>query len=171
MTPDQFLANATPASDGSGCLIWSGSKDRKGYGSVRWEGRTRLAHRVAWLLAHGSWPTDCALHACDNPSCVNPEHLFSGSVLDNNADCLAKGRNARGEQNGHAKLTNKQVSEIRRRLAGAPRGMVTQLAWEYGVAQSAISFIKLRQRWLAAEPLPPVGAHLPNTFPAHWDPA
>jgi hypothetical protein len=60
-------------------------------------------------------------HRCDNPRCVRPEHLFLGTPLDNTRDCVAKGRIARGERSGRARLSAAQVYEIRsRHLRGEP---------------------------------------------------
>lgn len=133
----------------SGCLLWVGSTDRAGYGMFRLDGSTHRAHRAAWYIHHGVWPTDCLLHTCDTPACVNVEHLWEGTVADNNADRAAKGRSAPcgGADNPAAVLTEQRVSEIRRRLAGAGRGMGRQLAWEYGVSPSTITNIKLGHQW------------------------
>lgn len=76
-----------------------GAKDPKGYGriQVRPNG-TMLVHRLAWVLANGPIPPGfCVLHKCDNPPCVRLEHLFLGTLLDNNADMMAKGRHAKGQ--------------------------------------------------------------------------
>lgn len=82
----------------NGCKEWVGSKDAKGYGYVRFEGKTQRAHRVAWTSANGAIPDKLhVLHQCDNPSCCNPEHLFLGTNANNVADKMAKGRH------GHTK--------------------------------------------------------------------
>jgi hypothetical protein len=84
-------------SESDGCLIFTGSKDAKGYGQVTCmdAGRPLKAHRVAWESTVGPIPDGlCVLHRCDNPACVNPDHLFLGTVGDNNTDMTAKGRHA-----------------------------------------------------------------------------
>ena len=76
----------------TGCWLWSGDKDRLGYGRVYSRGKKYGAHRVALLIANGEAPKLCVLHACDVPSCVNPAHLREGTMAENNAESVAKGR-------------------------------------------------------------------------------
>lgn len=132
----------------TGCVLWLGKRDRKGYGRLKRGGKRRqvFAHRVAYELANGPIPHGmCVLHRCDNPSCVNPVHLFLGTVTDNDADKLAKGRQAKGETLSD-KLTNRKVGEIRQRYAV---GDITQqaLADAYGVSQTLIGMIVRRAIW------------------------
>lgn len=99
------------------CWIWKGKKNESGYGLVRPGGTAPSvrAHRAAFFLEYGRWPDPCALHKCDNPACVRPRHLFEGTRIDNIRDMHAKGRGgaARGEASGRAKLTDRQIAEIR----------------------------------------------------------
>jgi hypothetical protein len=103
------------------CWPWKASKV-SGYGQMSVAGQPgpARAHVVSWELHHGSTHGACVLHRCDNRACVNPGHLFLGSMADNTHDMIAKGRQkwwpgpkARGEHNGQAKLTDAQVREIR----------------------------------------------------------
>lgn len=106
------------AVDKSGeCWNWVGVRGkptRSKYGHMVWQEKQDLAHRVAWMIAHGPIPPKMDVcHHCDNPRCVRPEHLFLGTRADNMADMVLKGRKPRGEDSPTAKLTNEQVAMIR----------------------------------------------------------
>lgn len=133
-----------------GCWEWNARKDRGGYGRLRVAERTQKAHRVAYQLYVGEIPEGlCVCHRCDNPGCVNPYHLFLGTKADNARDRDNKGRGGHsvmsGEKNGHAKLTEVQVVEIRAKHANGARNV--DLAKEYGVAHQTISSIVCGDRW------------------------
>lgn len=79
------------------CWLWTASKDRKGYGWFGVKGnKVTRAPRFALMLklGRGLGKRECALHHCDNPSCVNPKHLFVGTISDNNLDKIRKGRSS-----------------------------------------------------------------------------
>ena len=96
-----------------GCWLWMASLCGHGYGAfVLRRGKHMQAHRFSWMIHNGPIPKGmCVCHHCDNPRCVNPEHLFIGTVKDNTQDMIKKGRKApcNGENNGRAKLTIDQV--------------------------------------------------------------
>lgn len=131
-----------------GCWEWGASRIRKGYGSLGFKGKTCRSHRVAWELTYGEIPEGLhVLHSCDNPPCCNPNHLFLGTNLDNARDKEAKGRgnHSKGENHYAAKLTDKQVAEIRDKFNRGIRK--SQLAREYKVSKVHINrIIKLEKR-------------------------
>lgn len=110
-----------------------------------------LAHRVAYSHWKESIPDGMnVLHRCDNPACVNPDHLFIGTQADNVADMMRKKRNVSvpkfGEANPMAKLTAEKVSQIRKRYV--PRKVTLKiLATEYGVSEASIHNAIKGKRW------------------------
>jgi len=126
----------------NGCWEWQGGCNDKGYGCCQYKGRQRYAHRVAWLLMYGKIAEGMfVLHKCDNPLCVNVEHLFLGTHSDNMKDMAIKGRGARPG----AKLNSKEVSEIRARYKN--RIGLKKLACEYMVSPSTIWRIVRKKTW------------------------
>ena len=90
----RFIFDNTKLSD-CGCVTWCGYKDRNGYGSFKIDRKNVFAHRISYMLANNLTnlsKDEYVCHSCDNPSCVNPEHLWVGSHADNMADMVSKGR-------------------------------------------------------------------------------
>lgn len=129
------------------CHVWRGHLT-DGYGRPKFIGKYQLAHRVVFFLEHGRWPEPCACHHCDNRACVNPAHLFEGTVADNNADRDAKGRlgDRKGAANGRAKLSEQDVRDIRANYALC-RVSQRALARRYGVCKSLVGWIVRGEGW------------------------
>lgn len=120
----------------SGCWEWTGATTRGGYGQVM-DGRKNLrAHRAAYLLFVGDIPAGMHVcHSCDNPLCINPDHLWLGTDAQNVKDKVMKGRANRGESIGTSKLTDEAVKEIRAsymnlRTASEKFGVSTVTIWK-----------------------------------------
>lgn len=121
----------------SGCWEWQGTKNFYGYGVLTIDGQEKRAHRVSYERTKGPIPEGMViLHSCDNPPCVNPDHLSIGTRFDNRLDAAKKNRLP-------AKLTPEQISRIR--TYGKSK-FQWEIAEEFGVTQSLISRILSRQR-------------------------
>lgn len=130
----------------STCHWWLGYLDRDGYGEFRIDKKNKSAHRFAYDLYKKEIPKGmCVCHKCDNPSCVNPDHLFLGTQKENIADKVSKGRQAFGANQGSAKLDDDKVSEIKRMISSGENQTAT--AKVFGVSQATIWRIINRQTW------------------------
>ncbi len=127
------------------CWIWNATRNEDGYGRV-WHPQQRLesAHRASWEMEHGSIPMDMrVLHACDNPPCVNPAHLFLGTQLTNVRDCIKKGRQ-KLPKSPTVRLTADQVHAVR----SAPIEVdATALATSLGISRRDVNDIRRRRKW------------------------
>lgn len=140
---DRFWSQVKKA-EGDGCWEWVGAVGSAGYGRVHFDGRLQQAQRVAWELTNGPIPGGLwALHKCDNPKCIRPDHLFLGTCQDNWDDCRRKKRQAYGERNGCSKLTTEQALAIK----SDPRRHRI-IAKAYGIDQSSVTKLKRGQRWI-----------------------
>jgi len=125
-----------------GCWVWTASILKVGYGCMRWDGKTQLSHRVSYDLHKGKIPDGMhVLHKCDNRFCVNPNHLFIGTNLDNIKDRLSKNRpktGCVGEKSGRAILSEVDVNNIRA-IKKYCKCTQQQLADIYNVSKSCIN--------------------------------
>lgn len=135
------------------CWEWTGWCNKQGYGNISINRtRTIRAHRFSYVLNNHYGLTledidGCVVcHECDNPKCINPEHLFIGTAQDNVDDREIKGRGIQGNKCHKAKLSEQQVIEIRTRFT-TEKITKTQLAFEYGVAPSTIERIINHKSW------------------------
>ncbi len=129
------------------CWIWIGAK-RNGYGRFRVDGKHVSAHRFSYEMYINKIPDGMSvLHECDNPPCVNPDHLFTGTYADNNKDRDKKGRFTvlRGSDNGKAKLTDAKVRSIKRLLSKGTKGV--DIAKRFNISTHTISLIKNLKQW------------------------
>lgn len=137
------LARKIDASLGpDACWPWTDGCNEKGYGLLAVNRRPRRAHRLTYEIAKGVTVDRLTVvrHRCDNPPCCNPAHLVEGTPKANSTDMVIRHRSAWGERSGAAKLTTKQIGEIRAVYTGE-WGQQTRLAEQYGVAPQTIGKI------------------------------
>lgn len=140
-----MVGPATPA----GCTEWTGYRNKCGYGLFRsgqGPSSVRSAHRFAYEQAHGPIPDGMIImHSCDNPACVNSDHLSAGSPSENMADRNQKGRQARGVTHHSSKLIDRDIRVIRQLFAARMR--VNDIARLFSVSPATVSHIKTNRTW------------------------
>ncbi|HLU04702.1 MAG TPA: HNH endonuclease [Advenella sp.] len=132
----KYLEDRTIPEPNSGCYLWIGPYQSKGYGAAYIGGKFYFAHRLAWQVENGAIPKGVhCLHRCDNPACVRPEHLFLGSHSDNMADKTKKGRAAHkiNADEANAILHDSREHE--------------EIARSYGISRTTVSQIKNGRTW------------------------
>ena len=131
-----------------GCWEWSGKRDKDGYGCIKRQNKDHRAHRVAYTTWVGPIPTGLQLrHRCDNPPCINPDHLEPGTAKQNVADMNQRGRgNPRhGETHPYAVLTDELVRNIRERVTNG--GSIADIARELGVKYATVRAAAIKKTW------------------------
>ena len=140
-----------------GCWLWTGTKNAWGYGTIgirvlavdgkpAW--RIVRAHRVAYEMTVGPIPAGAhLLHSCDTPACVRPEHLRPGTMQENIADMIERGRMPRGSQRGHAKLTESAVRQLRDEYAADPALSCRALGERYGISMQTAYDVAAGRTW------------------------
>jgi len=142
---DKFLNSIDKTKD---CWFWIGNKNAEGYGRVVCKKESYRAHRVAWEVYNREIPKGMLVcHKCDNPSCVNPKHLFLGTDADNSSDKVKKKRHSFGEKHPNAKLTEIDVWKIREIYGGRELSQ-DKIALLFGVSQHSISLIVRNKSWV-----------------------
>ncbi len=139
---ERFWRHVSPEPN-SGCWLWDGPCDDFGYGRFRVGRAKKRVHRIAYEMLVGEVPDGLILrHRCDVPCCVNPAHLLTGTVADNNRDRSMRGRTCSGERNPWSKLTLGDVRAIRQ-SAETHRA----LGARFGVSHGVVGAIKRGEKW------------------------
>lgn len=149
---DKAFWNKVRTGSAEECWAWMGCKDKNGYGVVNRRKVSKngfiRAHRYSFYLLNAKLPNNMACHTCDNPSCVNPNHIYDGTGSDNMRDMIARNRQRAaeqaGENNGNSKLTLDNVVKIKALLMERNN---TEIASEFGVHHSTISAIRRGKIW------------------------
>jgi hypothetical protein len=130
------------------CWEWTGGRSGLRYGGIRFNGPKVKTHRLAYELWVDEIPDGLyVLHHCDNPLCINPEHLYAGTQQKNMADMIARGRcpDRRGERCGLAAITKEQALLIKCLLA-AGYGK-TRIAHQFGITPTSVYHIRVGRTW------------------------
>lgn len=143
---EDLLERAIPEPN-SGCWLWERCLAPGGYGRINFHGRVTLAHRLAWQLANQRQVPEglSVLHKCDTRCCIYPQHLFLGTLWDNMADMMRKGRQAHGERSGRRKLSLDSVRRIRE-LRAKGKG-ATEIAQTLDLNRLTVSSIIHGYNW------------------------
>jgi DNA-binding transcriptional regulator YiaG len=145
----RFWRKVDTQSGPNGCWLWTGGTHKRGYGTLADQGgKTIAAHRYSYEMHNGAIPDGLWVrHKCDNPNCVNPEHLTLGTPTDNVRDMWERGRakpkGPKGERSSKSKLTPEQVRAVR---ADATKNN-HEWARELGVTPNSIRAIRTGQTW------------------------
>lgn len=182
----ESILSRIPKLVGDDCQEWPGGRFPYGYGNISYFGKGYGAHRLIWTFINGPIPEGmCVCHRCDNPPCVRIDHLFLGTIADNNADKKVKGRSPTGDanpskrsgekisdgvrrhlrdhpeqrlgsNNPNSKLTESDVAAIRA-MYGTGKYRHVDVAKQFGVSQATVSHILNGRTWK------------PENDPAHHD--
>lgn len=148
MLREEFWSKTAVTAHPDDCWEWQRSRNPTGHGRVTFKGSQgyEYSHRVAWQLVNGAIPDGFVVcHACDNPPCCNPSHLFLGTLSENCADKVAKNRQAKGNNFPFSKLNPKLVREIR---ALAADGLTCpEIARRIGHHRLAVRKVLTGQTW------------------------
>lgn len=135
----------------SGCLLWTARVSGQGYGRLGFGGKNWRAHRLSWTITKGPIPKGLVVcHKCDVPACINPDHLFLGTHLDNMADMSAKHRRLkeampRPRNKGTGRIVKLDASRVRQILLDHRKDQ--EVADDHSVSRRLINLVRKREIW------------------------
>lgn len=136
-----------------GCWYWTGARTPLGYGTFSLNRKSYRAHRLSYQMHKGDIPEGlCVCHSCDNRLCVNPDHLWLGTVQENSIDMVKKGRrhdNA-GEKHGNCKINTEQAITIKSLLGEGVR--MAEISKRIQIPYETIRNIKRGDTWKHINP-------------------
>ncbi len=147
VTVARFWAKVNKENDSQwGCWEWTASCVTGGYGYFRFNGQHGMSHRFSYLLHYGEIPEGkLVCHHCDNVKCVHPDHLFLGTIRDNTVHAAEHGLITRGSETTFAKLTEAQVTEMKRHYREGVG--ISRLAEHYGIRSVNVDRILKGVSW------------------------
>lgn len=130
------------------CWLWRGTIANTGYGFLIFRGKRLQTHRASYEMRNGPIASrkQFVCHTCDVRACVNPDHLFLGSIQDNRADCVQKRRHGHGESHGNSKLTSEAVLKMRQ-LFDSGTLTKAEIARMFGVSAATAGKAIRKQLW------------------------
>jgi hypothetical protein len=148
LIPDKNIRNFwAKVNKTDNCWMWTGCVDKDGYGQITIQYKSYKAHRISWQMHCSEIPKGLIVcHHCDVPQCVNPDHLFLGTVKDNADDMMNKGRQLKGDRNHNAILDDNKVIEIKRLIAQG-KFSLREIGDIFGVTTASIWQIKDGRSW------------------------
>lgn len=146
---DEYFAARSTVNTNTGCVEWKLHRNKLGYGTLKYKQKAYMAHRFHWEYKNGKIPEGLIIcHKCDNPCCINIDHLFVGTYKDNSEDMKSKGRGRYyyGEEHPSSKLTEELIISIK-----SDTRSQYEIAKHFGISQSMVSQIKTNKSWSSVD--------------------